>query len=382
MYLINKSSNDITKIEKCSFGELGFKEREHLQEWIVKEPSCLGEELLIIQKEFDGFSDTKERLDLLALDKQGALVIIENKLDDSGKDVTWQALKYASYCSSLSKEDIRQIFQTYLNKYDKDKVAEELLIEFYEGLDYDEIVLNKGLSQRVILIAANFRKEVTSTVMWLMNYNIRIQCFKVTPYKLGEQLLLDLEQIIPIKDAEDYVIKMAEKNQNDEMNEEKLKSRHYLRIEFWQKLLKQFKQQSNLFDNINPAKDNWIGVGNGISSGAYNFVIAKDYVRVEVYFSRSRKEENKYIFDLLMKNKEKIEESFGHSLVWQRLEDKKATRIKYQLDGVSLYNYNDWNNMINFLVSSMINIQSAFDDYIKHARLDLIKFMKKDSDEE
>jgi hypothetical protein len=30
----------------------------------------LGEELLIIQKEFDGFEDTNERLDLLALDKK------------------------------------------------------------------------------------------------------------------------------------------------------------------------------------------------------------------------------------------------------------------------------------------------------------------------
>jgi RecB family endonuclease NucS len=63
---------------------------------------------LIIQKEFDGFNDTKERLDLLALDKQGNLVIIENKLDDSGKDVTWQVIKYASlggknYLSILSE---------------------------------------------------------------------------------------------------------------------------------------------------------------------------------------------------------------------------------------------------------------------------------------
>lgn len=41
---------------------------------------CTGEELLIIQKEFDGFDDTRERLDLLALDKDGNLVIIENKL--------------------------------------------------------------------------------------------------------------------------------------------------------------------------------------------------------------------------------------------------------------------------------------------------------------
>lgn len=45
--------------------------------------------VLVIQKEFDGFSDTRERSDLLALDKDGDLVVIENKLDDSGNDVTW-----------------------------------------------------------------------------------------------------------------------------------------------------------------------------------------------------------------------------------------------------------------------------------------------------
>lgn len=56
---------------------------------IAKAPSCLDEELLIIQKEFDGFDGTNERLDLLALDRSGALVIIENKLDDTGRDVTW-----------------------------------------------------------------------------------------------------------------------------------------------------------------------------------------------------------------------------------------------------------------------------------------------------
>ena len=99
MYKIDRQNNKIETLKKRSFADLGFKEREHLQEWIAKEPSVFGEELLIIQKEFSGFSDTQERLDLLALDKQGSLVIIENKLDDSGRDVTWQALKYASYCS-------------------------------------------------------------------------------------------------------------------------------------------------------------------------------------------------------------------------------------------------------------------------------------------
>jgi RecB family endonuclease NucS len=90
MFKISKSMNSIEPLHSKTFSELGFRERSHLQEWIAKRPSCLGEELLIIQKEFSGFADTFERLDLLALDKQGSLVLIENKLDDTGRDVTWQ----------------------------------------------------------------------------------------------------------------------------------------------------------------------------------------------------------------------------------------------------------------------------------------------------
>src|SRR5208283_1174756 len=113
MYLINKEKNRINELTQKSFSELGFKERENLEVWLENNPEALGEELLIIQKEFSGFSDTNERLDLLALDKQGNLIVIENKLDDSGRDVTWQVLKYASYCSSLSKEQVKDIYQEY-----------------------------------------------------------------------------------------------------------------------------------------------------------------------------------------------------------------------------------------------------------------------------
>jgi len=59
MYRINTNNNRIEKIEQRSFTELGFKERENLQEWIANEVSVLGEDLLIIQKEFSGFDDTQ-----------------------------------------------------------------------------------------------------------------------------------------------------------------------------------------------------------------------------------------------------------------------------------------------------------------------------------
>lgn len=116
MFRIDHVTNRISKLEAVTFSDLGFTERNHLQEWLANQPDALGEELLIIQKEFDGFDETRERLDLLALDKQGALVIIENKLDDSGRDVVWQSLKYASYCSTLSKSNIAEIYQRYLDR--------------------------------------------------------------------------------------------------------------------------------------------------------------------------------------------------------------------------------------------------------------------------
>ena len=114
MYQIDKTTNRIIRLQEKKFTDLKFSERSHLQEWLAHEPMALGEELLIVQKEFDGFDDTKERLDLLALDKDGNLVIIENKLDDSGRDVVWQALKYVSYCSTLKKEQIVEVFQNIL----------------------------------------------------------------------------------------------------------------------------------------------------------------------------------------------------------------------------------------------------------------------------
>lgn len=58
MYKIDKTANKINRLEAKRFSDLGFSERNHLHEWLANEPDALGEELLIIQKEFDGFANT------------------------------------------------------------------------------------------------------------------------------------------------------------------------------------------------------------------------------------------------------------------------------------------------------------------------------------
>jgi hypothetical protein len=365
MFVIDQNTNSIKALNRKTFSEMGFKERAHLQEWLAGNPESLGEKLLIIQKEFSGFSETNERLDLLALDKSGNIVVIENKLDDSGRDVTWQALKYASYCSTLTKEDIRSIFQSYLDSQASGKNAVDVLNDFFEDVDYSELVLNQRMTQRVIFVAANFRKEVTSTVLWLMNYKIQLKCFKATPYELEGQYFLTLEQIIPTKDAQDYVISMANKAQEEYNTEEEVKNRHKVRLEFWAALLKEIKGKSTIFQNSNPTKDHWlVAGGTNIAGVSYQLVITMTNASVLMNFGRATTEENKAMFDLLLTHKAEIEQKFGKTLNWERLEDRKSSRVSYTLTGVNYFVKEDWNMIIKFLIENINNLEIATRSYL------------------
>ncbi len=363
MYQIDKNKNRINKVTQKTFSELGLREREHLQEWIAYNSDVFGEDLLIIQKEFANFDKTNERLDLLALDKNGNLVIIENKLDDSGKDVTWQSMKYASYCSGLTKENIKNIFQEYLDKYFNGQDARENLSNFFDSEDYDEIILNNGFSQRIILVASKFREEVTSTVLWLMNYNLKIQCFKTTPYQFNDQLFVNFEQIIPTKDAEDYMIGMAEKAQTEIQNQTKSQNRHLVRSNFWKQLLEVMNTKSSLYQTISPSKENWISKGSGVRGMGYNFVASGKYARVEIYIDRGDKNENEIAFDYLYERKKEIEELFNNKLVWERLDTARACRIKFEKES-NIFEEEQWSNMIEFMTDAMINLESTFKKYL------------------
>ena len=373
MFQIDKDQNRISALMPCKFSDLGFRERDHLQEWIAHNPTSLGEDLLIIQKEFDGFDDTRERLDLLALDKDGNVIVIENKLDDSGRDVVWQAIKYASYCSSLSKKQIIEIYQKYLDKHHDGQDAEESLCVFLEQDDLDEVILNKGNDQRLVFVAANFRKEVTSTALWLLSHNITVQCFKVTPYKWGEQVFLDIKQIIPVPEVKELMIGMSAKAAEEKHIEEEQKNRHTIRIAFWTQALETFKASPcNLFDNISPSKSNWHSAGSGMRNVPYVLVFGSREVRIELAMSRPEKIENKWVFDELHKQKSSIEESFGDALVWDRADNNKASIIRYRntIDG---FNQENWPSIINWMLEHMQRFEAAIkphltrvNDSIKH----------------
>lgn len=370
MYKLNKSSNSLEGLEQKSLSSLKFREREHLQEWIAKSPEVFGEDLLIIQKEFSGFDNTRERLDLLALDASGALVIIENKLD-SGHDVTWQALKYASYCSSLSKQNITRIYQDYLDGIEPGARAEERISDFMDQ-EFEDIELNQGVSQRIFLVATEFRKEVTSTVLWLMNFNVRIKCFRVASYIRNEEVFLIIEQIIPTQEAEEYMIGMAEKAQENIDSPGKLENRR-IRHEFWTQLLQAMNEtSSDLFRNISPKKGVWVVAGSGVRGVKFYFGARKSYARAELYIDSAGQKANKLLFDQLYSQKDAIEETFGGELTWERLDKRRACRIKAEIPG-NILAPDEWPAMIEFMVDAMCRLEKAVKEPCRRANEQLKK---------
>ena len=93
MYKIDRQNNSLKSLMEVSFSSLGFRERDHLQEWLANNPQALTkkddkeDELLIIQKEFAGFDETNERLDLWLSTKKATWSLSRINLMIQG--VTW-----------------------------------------------------------------------------------------------------------------------------------------------------------------------------------------------------------------------------------------------------------------------------------------------------
>ena len=368
MFLIDKGSKKATKINDTKFAALGLRERYDIQEWIADNPSMLEEGLLIIQKEFDGWNETKERLDLLALDEDGNIVVIENKLDESGSNMVWQALKYVSYCKNMTKDKICDVYQQYLKKYDLPGDAKENLEEHF-GKDYGSINLNRS-NQRIILVARNFCREVTSTVLWLLDYSIDITCIKLTPYEADGRLIVNPEQILPPKDTKDYQIEAAAKKKEESFTSREAKASNKAIKAFWEKALPILNEKAPAFKNINtPSYSPWMATGLGKKGGGVMLQvwIFKTSAVVEVALSSRDKEYNKNNYNGLLKFRDELDRTFDNKLIWEEKPEQKSSSIYLagQGENYGWSNEEQWGSIIDHLVDGINKIDKEFRPLMK-----------------
>jgi hypothetical protein len=83
-----------------------------LQEWLARDISVLDPTLLVIGREVE--TDFGGFIDILCVDVEGDLVIVELKRDRTPREITAQALDYASWVVGLSNERVTSIANGYL----------------------------------------------------------------------------------------------------------------------------------------------------------------------------------------------------------------------------------------------------------------------------
>jgi RecB family endonuclease NucS len=99
MPLYEVTDDGLQQRPPAGFASLEMYERHDLQRLLRDEIAALGEDLLVIAEEFGNWQDARRRIDLLALDKEGRLVVIEIKRSDDGGHMELQALRYAAMVS-------------------------------------------------------------------------------------------------------------------------------------------------------------------------------------------------------------------------------------------------------------------------------------------
>lgn len=369
MYKIDKKNKRTEKIPEVSFEKLKIKEKEDIQEWIANDPSILeyDSELLIIQKEFDGFENTNRRLDLLALDSNGNLVIIENKRDDTGADVTWQAINYASFCSTLTKQDVISIYRDYLEKYNEEHCTEEEVNQKINDFLDNKVTVYPSDTQRIILVAHNFRKEVLSAAQWLNSNGLDITCIRFTPYQFNDALLLDVDRILPQEEIKDYTLKIAAKAADKKSQEIEYGKTIERNLKFWQFFSSKFNAKGTVFENINSwdtTKDSWKNASARFGKGlAYNLVITKNAARVELSISSSDKEYNKKVYDFYIAHKDEIKNRLHkYKPIWQRLDSKISSRIAIVNSNVNPSDEKSWDNVSAFFISTLADFVPVMSD--------------------
>ena len=213
MPLYELTSDQLKKIQETKFSDVDVKECQDLTKVLRDQFEVISPDVLIIDQEFCDWEDSKRRIDLLGVDRQGNLVVVEVKRTPGGGHMELQAIRYAAMVSAMTFDRAVDIYTSYLDRMDRDEDSRSNLLEFLEWDEPDED--NFAQDVRVFLLSAGFGKEITTAVLWLNDHGLDIRCIRMKPYLDGDQVIVDIEQVIPLPEAAEYQVKMKEKVQKE-----------------------------------------------------------------------------------------------------------------------------------------------------------------------
>lgn len=162
-----------------------------LEDLIEKDPSLLGERLLIIGRQVRNAHG--KVIDLLAVDSEGALHVLELKRDRTPRDVVGQVLDYGSWVEGLDREQVLEIAAAHFGEVPFEAA---FMDTFGEPLP-DEL----NLSHRLTVVAASLDPASERIVEYLSRFGVPVNVVFFSFLQDGDREYLARTWLVQPEDA-------------------------------------------------------------------------------------------------------------------------------------------------------------------------------------
>ncbi len=308
-----------------SFEAEGWRERADIQRLLKERIASLEDGLMVLTDEFSGWADSARRIDLLCLDAEARLVVVELKRDEDGGHMELQALRYAAMVSAMTFDQAADTLARHRNRAspDADQARADILAFLgWSTPDEDSF----AAETRIILAAADFGKEITTTVLWLRDRGIDIRCIRLRPYRLGEgRLLLDIQQLIPLPEAAEFQTRLGEKRAAERRQKSEQGGALY---RFWSGVLEQARACGAPLATRAPITGSWLGGSAGRQGVSFYYAVRKHSARVGFWFTPDGLD----AYEALKAQRAAIEAAVGGPLRWAAPPEDRGYFIRADLD--------------------------------------------------
>ncbi|MGH2608332.1 MAG: endonuclease NucS domain-containing protein [Tepidiformaceae bacterium] len=229
MALHKVSGQALELVTPTSYSDEGLKERYDLQPLLRDHPDVLEPGLFIVAEEFGEWIDSRRRIDLLAVDRTGRLVVVELKRRDDESLMDLQAIRYAAMVANMTFEQLVEAHGRHLSRLNNAGDPRERLLR-HLGLPAGTEPTIQSSRPRMLLVSADFSTELTTCVLWLNECGLDVRCLRLVPYRIEGHLFLDATQVLPLPEASEYTIRVREKTAEIEAATQARRERTHVRL--------------------------------------------------------------------------------------------------------------------------------------------------------
>ncbi|MBQ4478706.1 MAG: DUF4268 domain-containing protein [Bacteroidales bacterium] len=282
------------------------------------------------------------------LSKEDNIQQLGNTLNLSLTDVETEKFVGSYRCDIICKDEItgkNVLIENQLEPSNHDHLGK--IITYASGLD----------ASVIIWIVESAKEEHSSAIEWLNKHTddeVSFFLIEVHAYTIEGSKPAPFFKII--QQPNDFVKQVKNITKNTELNDSQNS-----RLEFWNRFNDVLEKRGKPFNKRKATTDHWYSVAVGSSQChiSIDLVNREHKIRISMWIP-----DNKQLYDIFYSNKEAIEKEIGHSISWDKLDDKKAAYAYTFIEGLDFNNQNNYDKLMNSSINEVLLFRKAFKPYI------------------